>query len=100
MVGPAAVAVLVAGAVAGCSADEGGGDAGASSGGSDLTFMSGGGNYQDAQDQAFIRPFEKAEGVTVHDDTTLSYAKIKTMVDAGNVTVDVIPAEGYWAVQQ
>ncbi len=99
VVGPVAVAVLVAVAVAGCSSGEGG-DAGAASGGSDLTFMSGGGNYQDAQDQAFIRPFEKAEGVTVHDDTTLSYAKIQTMVDAGNVTVDVIPAEGYWAVQQ
>ena len=99
MVGTVAAAVLAAAAVAGCSSGEGG-DAGAASGGSDLTFMSGGGNYQDAQDQAFIRPFEQAAGVTVHDDTTLSYAKIKTMVDAGNVTVDVIPAEGYWATQQ
>ena len=34
------------------------------------------------------------------EDPTLSYAKIETMVDAGNVTIDVIPAEGYWAVQQ
>ena len=98
VVGPVAVAVLVAGAVAGCSADEGGGGGASSS--ADLTFMSGGGNYQDSQDQAFIRPFEKDEGVKVHDDTTLSYAKIKTMVDAGNVTVDVVPAEGYWAVQE
>jgi putative spermidine/putrescine transport system substrate-binding protein len=69
-------------------------------GGSSLTFMSGGGAYQDAQDKAFIRPFEKDTGITVHDDTTLSYAKVATMVRAGHVTIDVIPAEGYWAVQQ
>jgi putative spermidine/putrescine transport system substrate-binding protein len=90
-----ALAALAALALVGC-ASGGKGSRGASS----LTFMSGGGAYQDAQDKAFIRPFERATGIRVYDDTTLSYAKVKTMVDAGNVTIDVIPAEGYWAVQQ
>lgn len=73
---------------------------GSGDGKSSLTFMSGGGAYQDAQDKAFIRPFEKDTGITVHDDSTLSYAKVQTMVRAGHVTIDVIPAEGFWAVQQ
>ncbi|GAA0895718.1 ABC transporter substrate-binding protein [Pseudonocardia zijingensis] len=64
-----------------------------------LTLMSGGGVYQDALDAAFARPFEQETGVVVHDDPTLNYAKIKTMVEAGSANVDVIPAEGYWAAQ-
>lgn len=86
---------LAAGALTGCGSDDG-----PSGGASSLTFMSGGGTYQDAQNTAFLEPFTAETGIKVHNDTTLSYAKVKTMVDAGNVTIDVIPAEGYWAVQE
>ena len=65
-----------------------------------LTFASWGGIYQDSQIKAFIEPFETETGIEVHDDSTLSYAKIQTMVDAGNVTWDVVTAEGFWAVEQ
>ena len=62
--------------------------------------MSGGGAYGDALRKAFLTPFAQDEGVKVVDDPTLSYAKIETQVDAEEVTIDVVPAEGYWAVQQ
>jgi hypothetical protein len=65
----AAAVALAAVALVGCGSG-GKGSGGASS----LTFMSGGGAYQDAQDKAFIRPFERATGIRVYDDTTLSYA--------------------------
>lgn len=65
-----------------------------------LTFTSWGGVYQDAQVEAFIEPFSETTGIQVHEDPTLSYAKVKTMVNAENVTWDVITVEGFWAVQQ
>lgn len=89
-----AVAVTAV-ALAGCgSSGDGASDQ------SGLTFMSGGGAYLDALDNAFLKPFTSETGVTVHNDPTLSYAKVKTMVDAGNVTIDVTPAEGYWEIQE
>jgi putative spermidine/putrescine transport system substrate-binding protein len=94
IIGLACATVLTAGALTGCGSDDKAGGA------PTLTFMSGGGTYQDAQNKAFIEPFTAETGIKVNNDTTLSYAKVKTMVDAGNVTVDVIPAEGYWAVQE
>jgi putative spermidine/putrescine transport system substrate-binding protein len=87
--------LLLASASAACGSD--GDDA---SKASSLTFTSWGGVYQDAQVEAFIEPYVETSGVQVHDDPTLSYAKIKTMVDAGNVTWDVVTVEGFWAVQQ
>ena len=88
----AAIALLLVAtaAVASCGKDEKSG----------LTFMSGGGAYQDALDKAYIRPFERENGVRVFDDPTLSYAKVQSMVESGGSGVDVIPAEGFWAVQQ
>jgi putative spermidine/putrescine transport system substrate-binding protein len=87
-----AAALLAATVVAACG--NGGGDSGS------LTFMSGGGAYLDALQKAFLTPFTETTGIEVHSDPTLSYAKVKTMVDAGNVTIDVTPAEGYWEVQE
>lgn len=62
--------------------------------------MTGGGAYQQALDGAYTDPFRKETGIKVTNDPALSYAKIKSMVDAGHTTVDLIPAEGFWAVQQ
>jgi putative spermidine/putrescine transport system substrate-binding protein len=87
--------LVLVGALAGCGSDDG-----SSTETTSLTFTSWGGVYQDAQVEAFIEPFRSETGVQVHDDPTLSYAKVKTMVDAGNVTWDVVTVEGFWAVQQ
>lgn len=89
-----ALVVLIGAGIAGCGASSGGSD------GESLTFMSSGGAYLDALNEAYLQPYEEATGVEIHDDPTLSYAKIETMVDAGNVTIDVTPAEGYWEIQQ
>jgi putative spermidine/putrescine transport system substrate-binding protein len=88
-------AVITAGVLAGCGSDTSG------EGGEDsLTFMSGGGAYLDALEEAYLKPFERETGITVNDDPTLSYAKVLTQVESGNVTIDVTPAEGYFAAQE
>ncbi|NED95604.1 extracellular solute-binding protein [Phytoactinopolyspora alkaliphila] len=65
-----------------------------------ITFMSGGGTYGDALNEVFLTPYSEESGVTVVEDPTMSYAKVRTQVDAGRVETDMIPAEGYWSVQQ
>jgi putative spermidine/putrescine transport system substrate-binding protein len=55
-----------------------------------LTFVSYGGIYQDGQTQAAIDPFAKASGARVLQDGPTETAKIKTQVESGNVTWDVI----------
>lgn len=65
-----------------------------------ITFMSGGGAYGDALGEAFLDPYQQESGVTIVDDPNLSYAKIQTQVEAKQVSTDVVPAEGYWSVQQ
>jgi len=55
-----------------------------------LTFVSYGGIYQDGQTQAAVDPFAKASGARVLQDGPTETAKIKTQVESGNVTWDVI----------
>jgi putative spermidine/putrescine transport system substrate-binding protein len=55
-----------------------------------LTFVSYGGIFQDGQTQAAIDPFAKESGARVLQDGPTETAKIKTQVDSGNVTWDVI----------
>jgi len=59
-----------------------------------LAVINYGGTLADAQQAAFIEPFRKADGVDV---TATSYsgeqAKVKAMVDAGQVTWDVVEVE-------
>jgi putative spermidine/putrescine transport system substrate-binding protein len=61
--------------------------------------MSGGGSYGDALRETFMTPYSEESGVEVVEDPTLSYAKIQTQVEADEVTTDIVPAEGYWSVQ-
>lgn len=79
-------------ALSGCGDD--------SAGSAGLTVMTGGGIYGDSLQKTYLDPFAQETGVKVANDPTLSYAKIKTQVEANNVTIDLVPAEGYWAVQQ
>lgn len=55
-----------------------------------LTVASYGGVYQDAQNKAFFEPFLKANSnVQINNDTTSSNAKLRTMVESGQVTWDI-----------
>lgn len=61
----------------------------------DFTIASWGGNYQDAQREVYFKPFAESQGgITILEDTYLGgLAEIKSMVDAGNVTWDVVMVE-------
>lgn len=60
----------------------------------DLTVVGFGGAIQDAFREAYFVPFGKQNGITVLEDTTNGgLAKQKAMLDAGNVTWDVMQME-------
>src|SRR5262245_7013948 len=56
-----------------------------------LRVMSFGGSYQDAQRVSQFEPFEKATGVKIVESTWFAdLGKVRAMVEAKNVTADVI----------
>jgi putative spermidine/putrescine transport system substrate-binding protein len=60
----------------------------------DLTVVSWGGAYQEAQRKAYFDPFIKITGKKILDESyNGEMAKIKAMVEAGNVTWDVVQVE-------
>ena len=60
----------------------------------DITVMSWGGAYGEAQNEAFVKPFAAATGKpTIMVDSDNPAPAIKAMVEAGNVTVDVASVE-------
>ena len=60
----------------------------------DITVMSWGGAYGDAQTEAFVKPFVAATGkATIMTDSDNPAPALKAMVEAGNVTVDVASVE-------
>ncbi len=60
----------------------------------DVTVISFGGASQKAQDKAYYAPFAKASGVkVVPGEYNGEQAKIKAMVEAGNVSWDVVEVE-------
>ncbi|MFS0897291.1 extracellular solute-binding protein [Mycolicibacterium litorale] len=63
-----------------------------------LTFASYGSAYQDAQNEALIDPWSAESDTTVTNDSPTSYPKIKQMVDANQVTWDVIDTEPFYPV--
>lgn len=65
----------------------------------DMVFTSWGGTTQDAQAAAWIEPFSSESGVNVLQDGPTDYGKIKAMVEAGNVSWDVVDVEGDYAAQ-
>lgn len=76
-----AVGALIAGAASPAIADK-------------LVIASYGGSFQVAQIAAFFDPYSKASGVAVIGTTGTGYAKVKAMVESGNITWDVISADG------
>ena len=60
----------------------------------DITMLSWGGAYGAAQNEAHVKPFTEATGIgTTMVDTDNPATPIKAMVEANNVTVDVISVE-------
>ena len=60
-----------------------------------VTFCGWGGTFQDHLREAFLKPFEKDTGIKVLEATLPTLSKIKTMVDANNVTIDVFDTQGF-----
>jgi putative spermidine/putrescine transport system substrate-binding protein len=77
-------------AMAGCS---GGGTDGTGSAQS-MVFASWGGAYQEAVEQAWVEPFSAETGIDVFRDTEPEVARIRAMVDTGNVEWDVVTGGG------
>ncbi|MEO5325247.1 ABC transporter substrate-binding protein [Mesorhizobium sp. CC13] len=65
----------------------------------EMVFTSWGGTTQDAQKTYWADPFTASSNVAVTQDGPTDYGKIKAMVEAGNVTWDVVDVEGDYAVQ-
>jgi putative spermidine/putrescine transport system substrate-binding protein len=55
-----------------------------------LSFVSFGGVYQEAQRKAWLKPYTDATGVQFTEDENSSNATIKSQVEAGQVTWDVV----------
>ena len=56
-----------------------------------LTFVSYGGAYQDAQTEAWVKPYMEANPhVTIVQEEGTDYAKLQAMVEANDVTWDVV----------
>ncbi len=56
-----------------------------------LRIMSFGGSFQDAQRAAQFQPFEQATGIKIVESTWFAdLGKIRAMVEAGNVTADLV----------
>lgn len=61
----------------------------------DFTIAAWGGNYQDAQREAYFNPFAKDQGLKIVETTYLGgLAELKAMADTGNVTWDLVMAGG------
>jgi putative spermidine/putrescine transport system substrate-binding protein len=59
-------------------------------GSGEVRVQSWGGTFQDAQREAYFRPFQELCGITVIESESPDISKIKAMVDTGNVEQDVV----------
>jgi putative spermidine/putrescine transport system substrate-binding protein len=64
-----------------------------------LVFSSWGGTTQDAQKAAWASQFTDKTGINVVQDGPTDYGKLKAMVEAGQVSWDVVDVEGDYAAQ-
>jgi putative spermidine/putrescine transport system substrate-binding protein len=58
--------------------------------GEDVTVVSSGGAWQEAQDKALWGPAAKALGITYAQDTSQNWAEARAQVESGSVTWDII----------
>src|SRR5258707_10203271 len=59
-------------------------------GAQEITVVSFGGSYQEAQSKALFQPAAKALGITVKEETYTGIADLRLKVKAGAVTWDVV----------
>ncbi|MFN8590651.1 MAG: ABC transporter substrate-binding protein [Thermomicrobiales bacterium] len=59
----------------------------------EVRVQSWGGAFQDAQREAYFKPFEELSGIKVIESEGPDISKIKAMVDTGNVEQDVIQSD-------
>jgi putative spermidine/putrescine transport system substrate-binding protein len=61
-----------------------------------MTIVSWGGAYQRSQDLAYVQPYIEATGISVtwDESSNEAVAKMRAMFEAGNVTWDLVDAEG------
>lgn len=59
-----------------------------------LVFTTWGGNYQEAQERAFVRPFEAATGIKVIVASGADMGKLRAQVKSGNIEWDVVDSTG------
>src|SRR5918993_3292020 len=59
-------------------------------GSGEVRVQSWGGTFQDAQREAYFKPFQELSGITVIESEGPDPSKIKAMVDTGNVEQDVV----------
>lgn len=64
-----------------------------------LTFVSWGGALSDMETAAFVEPFGNLTGQEVISTSPTNYAKIKAMVQSGNVEWDVVTVGGRFAYE-
>jgi len=62
-----------------------------------VVFTSWGGAYQDAEYAGYCVPFARKSGATVLQDGPTDYAKLRTMVEGGNPTWDVVDVQDFFA---
>lgn len=67
--------------------------------GDSITFVSWGGTTQEAQKNAWAKPFTEETGIRVIQDGPTNYGKLKSMVESGNVSWDVVDVEGEFALR-
>ena len=65
----------------------------------DMVFTSWGGTTQDAQRTNWADGFSSESKINITQDGPTDYGKLKAMVEASNVTWDVVDVEGDYAVQ-
>ena len=62
-----------------------------------VVFTGWGGAYQNAEKAGYCDPFARATGATVLQDGPTDYAKLRTMVENGNPTWDVVDVQDFFA---
>lgn len=64
-----------------------------------VIFVSWGGSYQEGQSKAWIEPYESETGREVVQDGPTDYSKLRTMVEARQVTWDVVVVESDFGLE-
>jgi putative spermidine/putrescine transport system substrate-binding protein len=96
--GLAVMGVVCAVAILGACGSDDDKDSGGGGGSKELTFVSyGEGAYQDAQQKAWLKPFEQQNGAKITIAGPSDNAKLTTMVTANNVSWDVVDTDAFFA---